>query len=72
MATKIKKFKAKTHKSSVKRIKITAGGDLSKGKLIVRRKNRKHRMIGKQRERVLKGRTDTVLKSSHLKFKIVL
>lgn len=65
-------MRAKTHKSSVKRIKITNGGDKSKGKLMVERANVQHRMIGKQRERTLKARKMTVLSSVHNKFKSVI
>lgn len=68
----LKKFKAKTHKASVKRIKVTKGGDKLTGKLLVSRSNRSHRMIGKQRERMLKGKTTTNLATSHDKFRKVI
>jgi ribosomal protein L35 len=52
----LKKMKAKTHKASKKRIKVTMGGDVLLGKLMINRSNRQHRMIGKSRSRVLRGK----------------
>jgi ribosomal protein L35 len=68
----LKKFRAKTHKTTKKRIKVTNGGDLSKGKLLINRPNRQHRMIGKSRSRVLKGKKSTVLSAGHTKFRTVI
>jgi ribosomal protein L35 len=68
----LKKFRAKTHKSSVKRIKVSKGGNPENGKLQVSRSNRSHRLIGKQRERMLKGKTVTKLSTAHDKFRKVI
>lgn len=58
----LKKFRAKTHKGISKRIKLSAGG-----KIQVNRPNRQHRMIGKSRARVLKGKKSTVINPLHKK-----
>jgi ribosomal protein L35 len=68
----IKKMRAKSHKSTVKRIKITNGSDPKTGKLLINRNNKQHRMIGKSRVRVLKGKKSTVLNEVHSKFRSVL
>lgn len=68
----LKKFKAKTHKSSKKRIKVTNGGDLAKGKLMIAKSFRQHRMIGKSRSRVLKGRKYTELHKCYDKLKAII
>jgi ribosomal protein L35 len=65
----LKKMRAKTNKSIKKRLKITKGGDLEEGKMLTNRNNRQHRMIGKSRVRVLKGKKSTVLSSVHQKLK---
>ena len=58
----LKKFRPKTHKGIAKRIKLSGTG-----KMQVNRKNRQHRMIGKSRSRVLKGKKSTVLNTLHSK-----
>lgn len=68
----VKKFRAKTHKTTQKRIKVSNGGDLSKGKLLVSRPNLQHRLIGKSRSRKLKGKTATVLSKTYAKFRSVI
>jgi len=68
----IKKMRAKTHKGLVKRIKISNGGDLDKGKLITNRINKGHRNIKKQRERLLKSRRSTTLSGIHKKLKVLM
>lgn len=70
--TKIKKFKAKSHKGTVKRIKITKGKDPFTGVLMIDRINNNHRNIGKKRERLLKGRRSTKLKKMYNKLRSVL
>jgi ribosomal protein L35 len=68
----LKKFRAKTHKSSKKRIKVTNGGDLKIGKLMINRANRQHRMIGKSRSRVLSGKKYKVLASCYNKLRAII
>jgi len=65
----IKKMRAKTHKGTIKRIKVSNGGDLESGKLITNRINKAHRNIKKQRERLLKSKRSTTLNSIHNKLK---
>jgi ribosomal protein L35 len=55
----LSKLRSKPRKGAVKRIKITNGGDLSKGKLLVDRINDNHRLIKKSRVRKLKARKKT-------------
>jgi ribosomal protein L35 len=69
---KIKKMKPKTRKGAVKRIKVTNGGDLSKGKLLVNRTNDNHRLIRKQRERMLKAKKAGKLSSIFNKLKAIM
>jgi ribosomal protein L35 len=68
----IKKMRAKTHKGTAKRVKVTNGGDLSDGKLVTNRINKGHRNIKKQRERLLKSRRSTTLNKIHNKLKSLL
>ena len=65
----LKKMRSKTHKATSKRVKISNGGDISKGKLQVNRNNTAHRNIKKQRERLLKSKRSTVLSKVHDKLK---
>jgi ribosomal protein L35 len=69
---KIKKMKPKTRKGAVKRIKVTNGGDLSKGKLMVNRTNDNHRLIKKQRERMLKSKKAGELSAIFNKLKSIM
>jgi ribosomal protein L35 len=69
---KIKKMKPKTRKGAVKRIKVTNGGDLAKGKLLVNRTNDNHRLIKKQRERMLKSKKAGELSSIFNKLKAIM
>ena len=57
----LKKFRPKPRKGAVKRIKVSNGGDTSKGKLVVGRINKAHRNINKSRTRLLKAKKSTVL-----------
>lgn len=68
----VKKMRAKTHKGTVKRVKITNGGKVSKGKLLINRINKAHRNIKKQRERLLKAKRSTTLNKIHNKLKALL
>ncbi|MGL4759745.1 MAG: hypothetical protein ACRCXZ_10530 [Patescibacteria group bacterium] len=68
----VKKMRAKTRKGVVKRIKISNGGDKSKGKLIVNRINDNHRLIKKSRNRKLKAKKNSVLNKSFNKYKSVM
>ncbi|MBC7472052.1 MAG: 50S ribosomal protein L35 [candidate division SR1 bacterium] len=65
-------MKPKTRKGAVKRIKVTNGGDLSKGKLLVNRTNDNHRLIKKQRERMLKSKKAGELSSIFNKLKAIM
>lgn len=71
MAGKIKKFKAKRHKGTVKRMKLTKGGS-REGELMIGRINDNHRNIGKSRSRTLKARRATKLGATHKKLKSVM
>jgi ribosomal protein L35 len=71
MATKIKKFKPKTHKGTVKRVKLTKGGSFE-GNLVIGRIGDNHRNIGKSRSRLLKAKRTTTLGGYHKKLKRVL
>lgn len=61
MASKVKKFRAKTHKGTVKRVKLTNGGDKKTGSLMINRIGDNHRNIGKSRSRLLKAKRSTKL-----------
>lgn len=65
----VKKMRAKTRKGIVKRIKVTNGGDISKGKLVVNRIGDNHRLIRKSRSRKLKAKRNTTLGSTLSRFK---
>ncbi len=65
-------MRAKTHKGTKKRIKITNGGDLKKGKMLSNRPNDNHRNIGKQRERLLRSRRSTKLSQTHVNLKKIM
>jgi ribosomal protein L35 len=68
----VKKMRSKTHKGTVKRVKVTNGGKLSEGKLLTNRINKAHRNIKKQRERLLKSKRSTTLNKIHNKLKALL
>jgi ribosomal protein L35 len=68
----LKKMKAKTRKGAVKRIKITNGGDKKLGKLVTGRPNDNHRLIAKQRVRMLKAKRQTTLHASLNKLKAIM
>jgi ribosomal protein L35 len=57
----IKKMRAKSRKSIVKRIRLTNGGDMKTGKIVVNRINDNHRLIKKSRTRKLKAKKNTIL-----------
>lgn len=65
-------MKAKTHKGTVKRIKITNGGDLKKGKMLANRPGDNHRNIKKSRERLLRARRDSKVSTAHVKLKKIM
>jgi ribosomal protein L35 len=71
MASKVKKFRPKTHKGTTKRVKISNGGK-AEGKLIIGRIGDNHRNIGKSRSRLLKARRTTTLGGYHKKLKKVM
>jgi len=60
----IKKMRAKRHKGTVKRVRVTNGGDLSKGKVKIGRRNAAHRLIKKSGEKKLRARKTTVVANS--------
>jgi ribosomal protein L35 len=68
----IKKFRAKTRKAVVKRVKITNGGDKKVGKLIVSRINNSRLHLKKSRQVKLRARKGTVLSAVHNDLKKVL
>jgi ribosomal protein L35 len=68
----LKKMKPKPRKGIVKRIKVTNGGDLSKGKLMTDRPNDNHRLIRKSRQRKLKAKKSTVLSKIMDKLRAVM
>lgn len=65
-------MRAKTHKGTKKRIKISNGGDLKKGKMLSNRPNDNHRNIKKSRERLLRSKRSTKLSKAHVKLKKVM
>jgi ribosomal protein L35 len=68
----LKKFRAKSRKGIVKRVKVTNGGDLFTGKLVVNRINDNHRLIKKSRTRKLKSKRNTVLNKAMNKLRKVM
>lgn len=68
----LKKFRAKPRKAVKKRIKVTNGGDVLKGKLIVNRINNSRLHIKKSRSAKLRARRDTVLSNVHSDLRKVL
>jgi len=72
MATKISKFKAKTRKGAVKRIRLTKTKIAANAKVIVGRINAAHRMIGKTGERKLRSQRKTTVSKIANKYKRVL
>lgn len=72
MATKIKKFKAKTHKGAKKRIRTSAGSNPHTGVILIDRINDNHRNIGKPRTRLLKAKKKTVLSKTYKKLRKVI
>jgi len=68
----LKKFRPKPRKGAVKRIKVSNGGDLSKGKLMINRINKAHRNINKSRTRLLKAKRPTVLSKTLRKLKKII
>lgn len=65
-------MKPKTRKGIVKRIKVSRGGDLKNGVLMVNRINDNHRLIRKSRVRKLRSKRSTKLSSSSNKLKQVM
>ena len=70
MPSKVKKFKAKRHKGTVKRVHMTGEGKT--GKLVINRINDNHRNINKPRTRLLKAKRKTTLKGMYNKLKSVI
>ncbi len=68
----LKKMKPKTRKGAVKRIKITNGGDMKKGKMMTNRPNDNHRLIKKSRVRKLKAKRATRVSESMSKLKAIM
>lgn len=68
----VKKMRPKRHKGTVKRVKVTKGGDTNKGKLLINRINKGHRLIKKSRTRKLKAKTATTLGKTADKLRKVL
>jgi|GEM_PF-1524931 len=69
---KVPNFKPKTRKGAVKRLKVTAGGDSMKGKLVIERINNHHRLINKTGVRKLKAARTTTLGKTVKKYKKAL
>lgn len=65
-------MRAKSRKSVVKRIKVTNGGDILKGKLMVGRINNSRLHIKKRRKVKLRAHKDTVLNAVHSKLRVLL
>jgi ribosomal protein L35 len=66
-------FKSKSRGAISKKIKLTNGGDKSKGKFKIGTIGRCHRMIKKNRQRVLNGKKKTMLNmSTSSRFKTML
>jgi ribosomal protein L35 len=68
----IKKMRAKSRKGIVKRVKVTNGGNIMTGKLVVNRINDNHRLIKKSRTRKLKAKRNTVLSKAMNKLRRVM
>jgi ribosomal protein L35 len=68
----LKKFRAKTRKAVVKRLKVSNGSDLKAGKLIVNRINDNHLNLRKSRKVKLRARRSTTLSKIHDKLKATL
>ena len=66
------KPKVKSYKSATKRFKVTNGGDVKKGKILTRAINRNHRMISKDRARILAGKKASELSDVHVKYRFYL
>jgi ribosomal protein L35 len=65
--------KAKSRGAISKKIRITNGGDTKKGKMIIGVIGRCHRMIKKNRQRVLAGKRKTILNESvHERYRTML
>lgn len=68
----VKKMRSKTKKSVSKRFKVTNGGDLIKGKLILNKAGDNHYLTRKPRRKVLKARRDVVANKIHNKLKAII
>jgi ribosomal protein L35 len=68
----LKKFRAKTHKGAKKRIRISNGGDKSKGLLMVNRINHNHLQNKKARKVNLRFKRDTALGKTAKRLKKLL
>lgn len=64
--------KRKSRGGLSKRIKVTNGGNVKKGKMMVGVIGRCHRMIKKRRVTVLGGKRRTVLSKAHARYKSML
>jgi len=68
----LKKMRSKTKKSVSKRLKVTNGGDLIKGKLILNRAGDNHYNTRKSRSRTIKAKRDVIADKIHNKLKAVI
>lgn len=66
-------FKSKSRGAISKKIRVTNGGDISKGKFSIGAIGRCHRMIKKNRQRVLSGKKKTIMNGKvHARYKTML
>lgn len=68
----VKKMRAKRHKGTVKRVKLSKGSDKNEGKLMINRINKGHRLIKKTGERKLRSQRSTVISKAYDKLRKVL
>lgn len=68
MSSKVKKFKPKTRKNIKSRMKISNGGDPTKGVIEIKRINHAHRLINKTGIRKLKSSKTTTLGRTQKKY----
>jgi ribosomal protein L35 len=68
----VKKMRSKTHKSVSKRLKVTKGGDLINGKIILNKAGDNHYNTRKSRSRTIKAKRDVVADKIHNKLKAVI
>jgi ribosomal protein L35 len=68
----LKKMRSKTKKSVSKRLKVTNGGDLLTGKLILNKAGDNHYNTRKSRSRTIKAKRDVIADKIHNKLKAVI